>query len=194
MVLTIADNQLYLPDLLMLTMIQRSYGLVDGVIDMVDCYNLHAAAPLVRLQLDSLFRASYLARAPRLDDIVTEVMNGTPFRRMRDAEGKNLTDARLKYLAEPHHAWAVPVYDRTSGWIHFSSTHVRATFQFGESNEFNAGIPLRPDSVPESLWFEILGAMVQATDELFAYVEGWASRKGMPPGEARDIDLNPFKQ
>ena len=50
-----ADNgNLYLLDLLLMTMMQRSYGLVEAVIDCVDAYNLAAAAPLLRLDRKSV--------------------------------------------------------------------------------------------------------------------------------------------
>lgn len=50
------------------------------------------------------------------------------------------------------------------------------------------GVPLRPEVLPESLWLEIYGASIRATEELFDYVRGWASRKGLPPGETRVLD------
>jgi len=34
---------------------------------------------------------------------------------------------------------------------------------------------------------ELIGAMVQATEEIFGYLEAWESRKGLPLGEMRDL-------
>jgi hypothetical protein len=34
---------------------------------------------------------------------------------------------------------------------------------------------------------ELIGATVQATEEVFGYIELWESRKGLPPGEMRDL-------
>ena len=48
---SVADGALYLPDFVVMAMLQRSYGVVDALIDAVDSYNVHAAAPLLRLQL-----------------------------------------------------------------------------------------------------------------------------------------------
>jgi hypothetical protein len=60
-------------------MLQRSYGLVDAVIDCVDAYNLVAAAPRLRTQLDTLVRACYVANAGLSDDIVKALFEGTEF-------------------------------------------------------------------------------------------------------------------
>lgn len=170
-----------------MAMLQRSYGVVDALIDAVDTYNLHAAAPMLRLQLDTLFRAHYIASGPNLDELTSRLLRGEEFRKIQDAEGKYLTDFRLKELASDTHARALPVYRETSSWVHFSVSHMKATTQVGDNNEFFMGIPLRPSVVPESLLQEIYSAAAQATEELFSYVRGWASRKGMPPGEVRDL-------
>ncbi|HEV2640046.1 MAG TPA: hypothetical protein VGX23_33235 [Actinocrinis sp.] len=180
-----ADNgNLYLLDLLLMTMMQRSYGLVEAVIDCVDAYNLVAAAPLLRLQLDTLVRACYVAHAPSADDVVTALLEGTEFRKMKDAEGRQLNDGRLVELAAPHHPWLPPVYRETSGWVHLSLNHVGSTWQV-DGDQLSGRIPLSPDVIPSRLWLELLDAMTKATEELFGYVELWESRKGLPLGQAR---------
>lgn len=180
-----ADGDLYLPDLMVTAMIQRSYGVLDALIDAVDTYNIHAAAPLLRLQLDTLFRAHYIASGPDVDSLAMKLLRGEELRKIKDADGKLLSDYRLKELAADTHAWALPVYEKTSGWVHFSLNHMLATTQVVEPNCFHMAVPLRADAIPESLWQEIYGAAIRATEELFAYVRGWATRKGLPPGQIR---------
>ena len=46
---------------------------------------------------------------------------------------------------------------------------------------------IRPEQIPLSALQELIGALTQATEELFGYVELWESRKGLPSGETRDI-------
>ena len=184
---SVADGALYLPDFVVMAMLQRSYGVVDALIDAVDSYNVHAAAPLLRLQLDTLFRAHYIATRAETDELTIRLLAGEEFRKIKDSEGKNLNDGRLKDLAADAHPWAPLVYDKTSGWVHFSLSHMVATVQISRESEFSMGVPLGPHVIPESLWHEILGAAIQATEELFVYVRGWAARKGMPPGESREL-------
>lgn len=177
-VLSAGGGILYQDDMLVMAMLQRSYGIVDAVIDLVDSYNLHAAAPLVRLQLDSLFRMCFLAKAPEAPRVRDEFFAGRQFRQIKDDEGKNLVDGRLKDRAAEYHPWAVPVYESTSGWIHLSAGHVGAAFQLGEEERaFTMGLPLPREVVPISLWAEILGAATKATDELLGYTLDWAIEK-----------------
>jgi len=187
-VVEVADGHVFMPDLIVMAMLQRSYGVVDALIDAVDSYNMHAAAPLLRLQLDTLFRASYLAACPDADDLARRLLAGEEFQGMTDSAGKKLTDARLQRLARANHEWAIAVYRQTSGWVHFSVSHMRATTQVGAENDFFMGIPLRPTVLPESLWLEVYGAASQATEEIVDYALEWASRKGLPPGETREIN------
>jgi hypothetical protein len=179
---------MFMPDFVVTAMIQRSYGVADALIDAVDTYNMHAAAPLLRLQLDTLFRAHYLASCRDLDELTARLLRGEEFRKIKDEDGKKLTDGRLQELAADGHAWALPIYRHTSGWVHFSVSHMAATTQLGDSRSFFMGVPLRPTVMPESLWHEVYDAAIRATEEFFDYVRGWASRKGMPPGETRRLD------
>lgn len=49
--ISINDGKVFNPDLIVMAMLQRSYGVVDALLDAVDTYNMHVAAPLLRLQL-----------------------------------------------------------------------------------------------------------------------------------------------
>jgi len=98
-----ADGALFLPDFIIIAMLQRSYGIIDALIDAVDNYNVHAAAPLLRLQLDNLFRAHYFASVPDLDSLVKRLLAGEELRRIKDTEGRPLNDYRLKQLAANGH-------------------------------------------------------------------------------------------
>lgn len=185
--LSVDQGRLYSADILVTSMVQRSCGVVDALIDAVDSYNIHAAVPLLRLQLDTLFRVSYAASGIDSDELAMRLLSGVEFRRMKDSEGKNLGDGRLKDLAAAAHPWAPAVYDKTSGWVHFSLSHMVATVQASGELELTMGVPLQPHVIPESLWHEVYAASIRATEEFFVYVRGWASRKGMPPGEFRDL-------
>ncbi|KAA1424999.1 hypothetical protein FE697_003645 [Mumia zhuanghuii] len=186
-VLEVDNGNLYATDFLVITMIQRTFGVIDALIDAVDTFNLHAAAPLLRLQLDTLFRAHYLATCGDSDELSMKVLAGTQFRHIKDSENKSLTDARLKDLAAATHPWAGTVYDKTSGWVHLSVNHMMTTIRAGEEGSVHIRVPLPRDLVPERLWLEILEAAIQATEEFFAWVEIWEANKGLPPGQVRDL-------
>ena len=152
------------------------------------------AAPLLRMQLDNLVRMSYMATAPDAGDVARHVLAGGQFRKLKDREGKLLTDARLLHHAEQAHAWVAPVYEATSGWVHFSSVHVFAAVRLAPdvdgqpSTTMQIAVPLQPERIPLSALEELLGAMTKATEQVFGYVELWQQRKGLPLGETRPLD------
>ena len=189
------DGALYTVDLMVAAVMNRSYELVDGFIDAFDHWNLVVAAPILRMQIDSLTRMAYMAAAPSADEIALHVIGGGEFRELKDAEKGKLTDRRLIEHAEEAHPWIEPVYEATSGWVHLSPAHMFAAWQIedieveGEQAYKNllGSIPSRPERIPVSSLSELIEAMIQATGEIFGYAELWESRKGLPPGEMRDI-------
>lgn len=187
-----AERSLFTIDLVLGAAMTRSYALVDGFISAFDTWNPIVAAPLLRMQIDSLVRVSYMATAPQGDEVVEYVIGGGEFRRLKDSDGEPLTDRRLLEVAAGAHPWVRDVYEATSGWVHFSPEHVRATWRVREDDSgglrLSGGVPLRPEQIPLTALVELLGAMTRATEELFGYVETWESRKGLPPGEERQLD------
>jgi hypothetical protein len=182
---------MYTIDFVFGAVMTRSYSLVDGFIDAFDQWNPIVAAPLLRLQIDSLVRTSYIARAPMADSVAHEILGGGEFRKMKDSEGKRLSDYRLVELATPYHPWVPAVYESTSGWVHFSPDLVAAAWQGSEENgrlKFAGGVPLRPEQIPAKALQELIGAMVKGTEELFGYSEAWEARKGLPLGQTRPLD------
>jgi hypothetical protein len=188
--LSVSGGAMYTIDFVFGALMTRSYSLVDGFVDAFDQWNPIVAAPLLRLQIDSLVRTSYIARAPMADAVAEEILGGGEFRKMKDAEGKRLSDYRLVELATPHHPWVPAVYKSTSGWVHFSPDLVAAAWEIREETgrlKFAGGVPLRPEQIPPGALQELIYAMVKATEELFGYSEAWEAQKGLPPGEARPL-------
>lgn len=191
--LSASGGDIYEIDVVLVGVMIRSYGLVDGFIDAFDAWNPMVAAPLVRMQIDNLVRLSYMVHAPSATDIARYVVGGGEFRKLRDSSGKLLTDARLIWHAKPYHAWIEPVYKATSGWVHFSPIHVYAGTQVSGGNDLaNATmqmrVPLPPERIPLTALEELIGAMIKATEQSFGYVELWEQRKGLPLGEIRQLD------
>ena len=190
--LAASGGDIYEIDLVHLGVMVRSYSLVDGFIDAFDAWNPIVAAPLLRMQLDNLVRLSYMARAPSATDVARYVVTGGEFRKLRDSEGRHLTDARLLEHAKQFHPWVEPVYQATSGWVHFSPVHVYAGTRVrrgdaDDSATLELEIPLRPERIPLRALQELIGAMVQATEEVFGYAEVWEQRKGLPLGQVRQL-------
>lgn len=170
------SEEIYVPDLLMWSFAQRSYALVDGFLGTFDTWNLLVAAPLVRLQIDTLVRLSYAATCPDMDALTTSLLDGVEFRAMKDETGNSLTDRRLVKRAQRLHPWLEPVYNTACGWVHFSPMHLFLGTQ-AEDGKLSGHLPLHPDVLPEHLLCEVLGAMLQATQSLGDYLSAWADHK-----------------
>lgn len=182
-----ADNVLSI-DIFMVGVANRSFYLVTGFLDALDEWNTFAAAPLVRLQLDSLIRLSYIAGAPRSDDVVDHVLKGTPFNRLKDAQGTRLTDKHLTALAAQHHPWIESVYSDSNEWIHLSRIQVLSPWEVSaepDSRTLSGQFPMRRASIPPGFLRGMVDAMAEATDDLLVYMDLWRRRKGLPLGEAR---------
>jgi hypothetical protein len=185
--LEVAEGNIYVVDLFVGAVLTRSYSLVDGFITAFDSWNPIVAAPVLRMQIDSLVRIAYVARAPDADEIARAVLDGGEFRRFKDPDGQKLTDRRLIELAKDAHPWVPEVYERTSGWVHLSPAHIHAAWRVeGDSfGHLSGGLPIRPEIVGSEPMDELLRAMTQATEDLITWVQSWEARKGLPPGQSR---------
>ena len=74
--LAAAGGKIYTIDVVFGAAMTRSYSLVDGFISAFDSWNLIVAAPILRMQIDSLARVSYMSRAPHADEVAAYVIKG----------------------------------------------------------------------------------------------------------------------
>jgi hypothetical protein len=176
-------------DLVLVAVMARSYSLVEGFTSAFDGWNPVVAAPLLRMQIDSLVRLAYIATNPQSDEVARYVINGGELRALKDADGKNLTDRRLLEHAEVAHPWIASVYKATSGWVHFSPAHLWAAWQLDTSeaadeagvNIFGA-VPIRPEQIPLTALQELLESMIRTTEELFGYIQSVGAAEGPTAG------------
>jgi len=178
-ILSVADGNIYVTDLVMIGVLKRSLDIFDGCISLVERWNLSAAAPLLRLQLDSLLRLVYLATVKDPDAVSMEIIKGRSFSNMKDREGKKLSDARLRDYARPLYPWINKVYKQTSKFIHFSDKHyflsVNSLNKRSRTVEHFIGEGVT--NWPESEINSFLDAMGRATDALLKVVIGWTISK-----------------
>jgi hypothetical protein len=104
-------------------LINRSINIGRGYINLLKDDNFIAAAPLVRVQLDSLLRlfAGSIVEED-CNDFAKEVYNGKSIRNMKDRDNQKMFDGYLakRISRENGFEWVEKVYGQGNGYIHYS--------------------------------------------------------------------------
>jgi len=88
-----------------------------------------------------------------------------------------LTDARLRDHARPLFPWLDVVYEKASGWVHFSGVHVGVTMIVGAGDTLSGRFPSDIDHYPIAFLEQVLWAMNEATSGVVSLVDFFASGK-----------------
>jgi hypothetical protein len=172
-------GDLWHTDFVLMGVLERSLDILDAAQVLIERWNFTAAAPLLRMQLDSLLRVNYLSKVGDAEAVSREVFAGTPFYKLKDAKGKPLTDARLRDYARARYDWIDRVYEATSKLIHLSDRHVFGTVQSinEENRTVQHVIGVGAPNWPEERLEEFLQVLITTTDALLKTVGGWAGTK-----------------
>ena len=173
-------HEIFLCDLMVTAVLNRALQLLHGFIVLVRDENWTCAAPLLRLQIDNSCRLLAGSLVGNFDTFTSEVLSGKRIDRMKDIKGNRLTDAYLvEQLARFADApWLPSVYERTSGHVHLSDTHLFASsYAESESRKLMLSITRKETRVPSSGWHELIEAFTAATDLVLDLVTLWARQK-----------------
>jgi hypothetical protein len=138
--------------------------------------NIHALAPLIRVQLDSLLRLHAYRIVESMDALARHVMAGNSLRKFKDRDGNPLTDRFLVDNLKEVLPWIESVYETLSGWIHFSEAHVFSAIRPGETDRSFVAAVGDLEDIPDSLFVEaseVVDAIHAATADL---MEGYFDR------------------
>lgn len=114
---------------LVISALNRGLALLRGFCDLMDSENFLAAAPLVRLQLDSGLRAFALLMTADAHEAAGKVAAGEHLNRLKDREGERLTDKHIVKTVDKHlYPGAAAMYERASGYVHLSDEHFYHAF------------------------------------------------------------------
>jgi hypothetical protein len=186
-------------DLLAAGALNRSKAHIAGFQQLVGAKNLICAGALLRLQLDTALRfyAAFLVEQPH--DFALAVLGGARVRDLKDRDGKKMTDAYLVEKLGQEFDWVPRVYERTSGYVHLSSTHLLSAMAPTEgASDSDRAITIKiaaeDKPLPAWIYIEAVDAFRAATDILLRYVHGWVFTKANPElvqNWKRDRDAKP---
>lgn len=175
----LADSgKMYPLDILAAATVKRSMALCSGFSSLVRAQNYVCAASLLRLQLDSCLRffSAFIVDKPH--QLAHEVLQGNPINKMRDINGKLMTDRYLVEMLGKKYEWMPRVYKATSGFIHLSDKHIFTVFTpSDEDGRVSLSVGARDNKIPVELWIELSAGFLAATDALFEYLLGWTHTK-----------------
>ncbi|HSJ80625.1 MAG TPA: hypothetical protein VK910_05360 [Thiobacillus sp.] len=162
-------TRFHLTDLVIFGLINRNLGLLRAMPALVKERNIHALAPLLRVQLDGLLRLNAFRIVGSMDDLAKHVISGNSLRKFKDQDGQFLTDSNLVKLLKSEASWVEPMYETLSGWVHFSESHIFSTASPGSTDGSFVLAVGEMESIPDQLFIEAtdaIEAMHSATAEL----------------------------
>jgi hypothetical protein len=168
-------------DFVILSVLNRSLDLVDGFLWSFNRWNLSTAAPSVRMQVDNALRLSFLSKAGP-GAAVDLLLSGEPLGKVRDplalpGEKFKLNDKRLREHAHDRFPWLDLVYEKASGWVHFSSVHIRVTMSMSDDDHISARFPSDINRYPFAFLEQVLWAMNESTSAVLDIAKEFAEAK-----------------
>ena len=129
------------------------------------------------------FHAAFLVDQPH--DFALAVLGGERVRDLKDRDGKKMTDAYLVAKLGREFDWVPRVYERTSGYVHLSQTHLIGALRLREAvsesdRSMTIKISAKAKPLPSWIYIEAVDAFRAATEILLRYVHGWAFTKANP--------------
>ena len=172
------DGKMYPMDLFVVAALNRAEHLVTAFCDLVEKKNFLVAAPVLRMQLDTLFRlrAAWLVENP--SDLVMDVLRGIPIKELIDRSGKKMNDRYLVDSLCEECPELKSIYERTCSYVHLSDQHFfTAIEKIGDDKIVDIKANDSSDNIPAKTYLEICSAFFQISGIIMSYVKGWTITK-----------------
>jgi hypothetical protein len=181
---------IYPLDLLAYGAIKRNIATAEAMSIVVSMWNMTTARTLLRVHIDTALRfsAAWLVDNPHA--FATKVLGGERIDKMKDQTGHLLRDAYLVQRRSVDYPWLPEVYERLSGYIHFSGAHIHDTVkEFGDDGTISFEIQATDYKFPESSWIEVLDCFSESSEILAWYLRGYINTKSLSPEELASLRL-----
>lgn len=176
-------------DLFVLGAFRRTLAQASGFRSLLRERNFPCGAAILRLQLDTAMRVNGLTLLEDRNAACKLVLEGMPFNKLKDRNGKQLSDAYLRRCLSEDHPWIDPIYVDTSNFIHLSGRHFDIAIAKTEEATRMAyfQISAKDPPRPESVYFEVTDAFFQVTRLAGTLLLGYLMARGARPGN-QDAD------
>ena len=163
----------------LVSMTNRSFGLINGFSVMVQRRNAVCAYPLLRLQLDNALRLHAFELVDDQQAVILELLNGRQINHMVSRDGMKLTDKLLHTSLAARFPWVSETYEQACGFVHYSDAHINASvdpfFSFG--NDKVMAVRDEGPYWPDRHVVGAVEAFTAATNCLIELTRDWIARK-----------------
>ena len=176
------NEEIYSVDFYLISALNRSYCLLRGFCDLIETRNFIAAAPLVRLQLDTCARINALTLVDDPYEFAADVLDGKQINKIKDRSGTKMTDRHLVECLAQEYSWIDDVYQQTSAYIHFSNKHLwNVLGPTVSQDEMYRTVILKvtnkDEFIPDAEYLNAIRAFRQLTDLLLEFASAWTSSR-----------------
>jgi hypothetical protein len=109
--------------LCIMSALKRALSTSEGIKLLIENKNFTSAAPLSRIYLDNLIRLHAFNIVDIPNDLAIKVLSGQRINTLKDRNNKKMSDTHLVESLSKDYDWISNVYDKTSGYVHFSYQH-----------------------------------------------------------------------
>lgn len=171
------STPMYTADQVMFGIMERQIGLIESMPAIFEEKNIHALAPLVRIQLDSLLRLHAFRIVESMDDLAHHIIQGKSLRKFKDREGQYLLDSHLVDTLKLELPWVESMYETLSGWVHFSESHIlSAVSECDGELTLNVGVGSFRKKIPNKLFAEAKKALIEIHANTVNLIEAYFAR------------------
>jgi hypothetical protein len=121
---TPTPRSLFHLDFVLVAALNRSLCLSKAFASLIEARNLVAAAPLLRLQIDTCLRLHACTLVTDPDKFSVAVLGGESVRSLRERAGNRMTDRYLLESISAYFPWLTQSYEHTNGYVHLSARHI----------------------------------------------------------------------
>jgi hypothetical protein len=186
---------LYTKDMLIGSVVNRSFELVEAFLSALDTWSVSVASALVRVQLDNLLRIHLFMVSPDVDAIYDHIASDKGLGKLplpqrlidmipedkRKPHGMVHADWALVEIAAHTFPWIKGAYQTGSSWIHHSNAHLGITHRVTGEDQFSGRLPPDIDQFDEKFWASMCDVMLACTLAINEFIEMWTESKDRRP-------------
>ena len=174
-----SNRAMYPVDLLAIGALKRTISTVAGIKQLIQASNMICVRTILRTQIDTAlkFYSVYLVKDSQSHAL--KILSGNQIDRIKDSDGKQMTDAYLVQKMSEEYPWVSDVYKNLSSYINFSDRHFFNPVQRLDNENRSIDFAIQ-EEFPESSWVEIVDCLNGSIDILIKYLEWWIFTKANP--------------